>query len=289
LPSVTAASRRTRSSDGSAPLRWAMSRRRSAPRGREVHAAAEAAELAEDALDLGPAARAGVVMGRDDEHRRVGRPRARGTRAGAATAGRRCGGRRGARRPGASAATRRRKIATGVEEREAGLLGLGPASPLGAARRRRGSRGDLGDPARAGAEVGREALVGALGGERADDLAATASRTGAAAVPAARERDEPRRHRGPGRRASRARRVLPIPGSPVSSTSPPRRRAPRRTPPSTPRARGRARGGGSSPPEVMASEPFTWSAPTPQESTERAWAAATQRVVASRRAWPRRR
>ncbi len=159
----------------------------------EVDAPPEAAQLAEDPLDLGAAARAGVVVRGDHEHgdvgERAGEEREQQER-------RQVGGVEVVEEDDDGRVRRDppQEHADGVEEGEAGLLGLGgglarlgepePVADLGR---------DLRDPARPGAEVRGEAVVGAFGGERAHDLQPRPVGGRAAAVPAARQRDD-----GPG-------------------------------------------------------------------------------------------
>ena len=76
----------------------------------------------------------------------------------------------------------------GVEEREARLLGLEVAG-LGQVQALAQLGGELGHPARAGAELGAQRVVVAVGRDRAHDLHPRPEGGRAAAVPAARPRD----------------------------------------------------------------------------------------------------
>ena len=76
----------------------------------------------------------------------------------------------------------------GVEEREARLLGLEVAG-LGQVQALAQLGRELGHPARAGAELGAQRVVVAVGRERAHDLHPRPEGGRAAAVPAARPRD----------------------------------------------------------------------------------------------------
>ena len=118
----------------------------------EVEAQPEARQLAEDGLDLGPAPRPGLVMGGDDEHARLAQ---RPGQEGEQQQRRQVGGvevveehdERLARRGVAQ------EDGDGVEEREAGLLGLEVAG-LGQVEALAQLGRELGHPARPGAELG---------------------------------------------------------------------------------------------------------------------------------------
>ena len=169
----------------------------------EVDAPPEAAQLAEDPLDLRAAARARVVVRGDHEHgdvaERAGEEREQQER-------RQVGGvevveEHDERR--ASAATRRRNMPTASKRAKracsdsAGLARLGEAEPVADLGR------DLRDPARPGAELRGEAVVGAVGGERAHDLQPR---------PVGRAR-----RRRPSRAPARRRRRRSAPGRPASA------------------------------------------------------------------------
>ena len=153
----------------------------------EVEAHAEAGELAEHGLDLGPAPRARLVMRGDDEH------------AGLAQRAREEGEQQQRRQVGGVEVVEehdqrlaRRGVAQedgdGVEQREARLLGLEVAG-LGQVQALAQLGRELGHPARAGAELRAQGVVVAVGRERTHDLHPWPEGGGAAAVPAARPRD----------------------------------------------------------------------------------------------------
>ena len=153
----------------------------------EVEAHAEARQLAEDGLDLGPAPRAGLVVGGDHEHARLaqrpgqeGEQQQRGQVGGVEVVEEH--DERLARRGVAQ------EDGDGVEEREARLLGLEVAG-LGQVQALAQLGRELGHPARAGAELGAQRVVVAVGRDRAHDLHPRPEGGRAAAVPAARPRD----------------------------------------------------------------------------------------------------
>ena len=162
-------------------------RRSSSSEAAEVEAHAEARELAEDGLDLGPAARPGLVVGGDDEHARLAQ---RAGEEGEQQQRRQVGGVQVVEEHDQRLARRRvaQEDRDGVEEREAGLLGLEVAG-LGQVEALAQLGRELGHPARAGAELRTQGVVVAVGGERAHDLHPRPERGRAAAVPAARPRD----------------------------------------------------------------------------------------------------
>ena len=178
----------------------------------EVEAHAEARELAEHGLDLGPAPRARLVMGGDDEHARLAQ---RAGEEGEQQQRRQVGGvevveehdQRLARRGVAQ------EDGDGVEEREARLLGLEVAG-LGQVQALAQLGRELGHPPRAGAELRAQGVVVAVGCERSARPAPTA-RTRARRRRPSRA---PTRRDGPSAAARSpsavARRVLPMPGSP---------------------------------------------------------------------------
>ena len=153
----------------------------------EVEAHAEARELAEHGLDLGPAPRPRLVVGGDHEHARLAQ---RAGEEGEQQQRRQVGGvevveehdQRLARGGVAQ------EDGDGVEEREARLLGLEVAG-LGQVQALAQLGRELGHPARAGAELGAQGVVVAVGRERAHDLHPRPEGGRAAAVPAARPRD----------------------------------------------------------------------------------------------------
>ncbi len=153
----------------------------------EVEAHAEARELPEHGLDLGPAPRARLVMRGDDEH------------AGLAQRAREEGEQQQRRQVGGVEVVEehdqrlaRRGVAQedgdGVEQREARLLGLEVAG-LGQVQALAQLGRELGHPPRAGAELRAQGVVVAVGCERTHDLHPWPEGGGAAAVPAARPRD----------------------------------------------------------------------------------------------------
>ena len=153
----------------------------------EVEARAEARELAEDGLDLGPAPRPRLVMGGDHEHARLAQ---RAGEEGEQQQRRQVGGVQVVEEHDQRLARRRvaQEDRDGVEEGEAGLLGLEVAR-LGQVEALAKLGRELGHPARAGAELRTQGVVVAVGGEGAHDLHPRPERGRAAAVPAARPRD----------------------------------------------------------------------------------------------------
>ena len=154
----------------------------------EVQVPAEAGELAEDRLELGIAARAGVVVGRDDEHRH---PADHARDEGQQQQRRLVGGLQvvdhDQQRPvGGERAQEERDP---VEEREARAVGLQRVAALGQAEALAQLGGQADDPAGAGAERGAQLVVGGARGELADHLDPGPERRRAAAVPPARPHD----------------------------------------------------------------------------------------------------
>ena len=153
----------------------------------EVDAQPEARQLAEDGVELGAARRAGLVVGGDHEHVRLAQ---RPGQEGEQQQRRQVGGvevveehDEGPARSGVA-----QEHGDGVEEREAGLLGLEVAG-LGQLEALAQLGGELGHPARSGTELDAQRVVVAVGGDRAHDLHPRPERGRAAAVPSARPGD----------------------------------------------------------------------------------------------------
>ena len=153
----------------------------------EVDAHPEARQLAEHRLELGSARRTGFVVGGDDEHVRLAhRPGQEGEQ----QQRRQVGGvevveEHDERLAGGGVA---QEDGDGVEEGEARLLGLEVAG-LGEVQALAQLGGELGHPARPGAELDAQRVVVAVGRDRAHDLHPGPEGGRAAAVPSARPRD----------------------------------------------------------------------------------------------------